>query len=87
MRHPVTTTTAALALAAAALAPAAGAHPAPLDRPVSSQSPQQVVSPQRQTDTGGLDAGWAIALCGGAALTGAAAGFAGGRVRRASALS
>ena len=78
MRHRIVPVITALT-AAAALAPAAGARPAPPDVPVPPQAPEHVIT--RTTSDGGLDAGWAVLLAGGAAAAGAAAGFAGARVR------
>jgi hypothetical protein len=81
MRHPSLPFVTAL-VAAAALAPAAGAMPAPPDRPIAPDSSyEQVVVPSQGGGDHGLDAGWIVAICGGAAAAGAAAGFAGARVR------
>jgi hypothetical protein len=80
MRHRALPILTAVALAAA-LAPAAGARPAPPDPPVAPVSSEQALVPAPGGGDSGLDAGWIVAICGGAAAAGAAAGFAGARMR------
>jgi hypothetical protein len=85
MRTSLATSATIAALAALATA-AAHARPAPPDPPVSSDTSPLVVKAADRPATGGssdgdggVAVGWAIALCGGAAVAGGAVGFARGR--------
>jgi hypothetical protein len=88
MRTPFVSS--AVVLTLAALAPAAAqARPAPPDPPVSHDTSALVVPAADRSATngssdgdGGVAVGWAIALCGGAAVAGGAVGFARGRTTR-----
>jgi len=83
MRSTLATGAACFTLAALSTVPALGRE-APPDPPVS-HTPASALSVDRSgggsSDDGGLETGWAIVLCGGAALAGGAAGFVGGRHR------
>ena len=65
------------------------ARPAPPDPPVSADTSAPLVAaprtPAHDNGGGGLATGWAILLCGGAAVAGGAVGFAGGRTHRVTA--